>query len=59
MSTEKVEIDVEFLEEILSWMMENDYECGEQGHYIYKGLKKLVPKKVDKVDSNAQRDYDE
>lgn len=28
----------ELLEDIQTWMMDNDYECGPEGHEIYKRI---------------------
>lgn len=37
----------ELLEEIQTWMIDNDYECGEQGSEIYSRISKLLGKKDD------------
>lgn len=35
---------LEFLGEIADWMMDNDYECGEQGSDIYRRLGEILDK---------------
>ena len=32
----------ELLEEIQSWMIDNDYECGEWGSEIYQKIKEVL-----------------
>ncbi len=33
---------LEFLEEIQEWMVENDYECGEQGGEIFNKITEIL-----------------
>jgi len=42
----------ELLEEILNWMIENDYECGEQGSEICKE----IHKHLDRLDKSARNE---
>jgi hypothetical protein len=35
----------ELLEEIQNWMIDNDYECGDQGSEIYSKITELLNKK--------------
>lgn len=37
----------DLLEEIQDWMIENDYECGEQGGDIYMRISKIIGKYYD------------
>jgi len=39
---ELIEIPKEFIEEIIDWMTDNDYECGTQGSEIYDRLVKII-----------------
>lgn len=34
----------ELLEDIQSWMLDNDYECGEQGSDIYDRISEVLGK---------------